>query len=42
MLVVKKEVEITLYPHGRVLMHPVSTKEDAHRLASELYSAVEM
>jgi len=40
MLVVKRDIELTLYPHGRILMHPVSTKEDAHRHASDLYSAV--
>ena len=40
MLVVKRDIELTLYPHGRILMHPVSTKEDAHRYASDLYSAV--
>jgi ArsR family metal-binding transcriptional regulator len=42
MLVVRKEVELTLYPHGRILMHPISTKEEAHRHASDLYSAVGM
>ncbi|MGB2582246.1 MAG: hypothetical protein WBD03_07240 [Thermoplasmata archaeon] len=40
MLVVKRDIELTLYPHGRILMHPVSTKEEAHRYASDLYSAV--
>ena len=40
MLVVKRDIELTLYPHGRILMHPVSTKEEAHRHASDLYSAV--
>jgi TATA-box binding protein (TBP) (component of TFIID and TFIIIB) len=42
MLVVRKEVELTLYPHGRILMHPVKTKEDAHRHAFKLYNAVGM
>jgi hypothetical protein len=40
MLVVKRDIELTLYPHGRILMHPVNTKEEAHRHASDLYSAV--
>ncbi len=40
MLVVKKEVEITLYPRGRLLMHPVSDRERAERIAKELYSAL--
>lgn len=40
MLVVKRDIELTLYPHGRILMHPVSTKEEAHRHASDMYSAV--
>ncbi len=42
MLVVKRGIELTLYPHGRILMHPVSTKEEAHRHASDMYSAVGM
>ena len=42
MLVVKRDIELTLYPHGRILMHPVSTKEEAHRYASDLYSTVGM
>jgi hypothetical protein len=37
MLVVKKEVEITIYPHGRLLIHPVDGRERAERLAKELY-----
>lgn len=37
MLVVKKGVEITVYPHGRLLMHPVKEREDAEKLAKELY-----
>ena len=40
MLVVKKRVEMTLYPHGRILMHPVDSKEEAHRMATELYAAL--
>jgi ArsR family metal-binding transcriptional regulator len=40
MLVVRKEVEMTLYPHGRILMHPVKTKEEASRMAQELYTSI--
>lgn len=40
MLVVKKGVEITVYPHGRLLMYPVSNREDAERIATELYSVL--
>ena len=40
MLVVKRDIELTLYPHGRILMHPVRTKEEAYRHASDLYSAI--
>ena len=40
MLVVRREVEMTLYPHGRILMHPVKAREDAHRHASDLYEAM--
>lgn len=42
MLVFRKGVEMTLYPHGRVLMHPVSSKEEASRIAEELYVALRM
>ena len=42
MLVVRKDVEMTLYPHGRVLIHPVSSKEDASRMAEELYATLHM
>jgi len=42
MLVLKKEVEITLYPHGRLLLYPVSERETAIRLARELYLALRM
>lgn len=38
MLVVKKEVEMSIYPHGRLLMHPVKERAVAERLAKELYS----
>lgn len=40
MLVVRKVHEITLYPHGRLLMHPVKDRETAERIARELYSAL--
>ena len=40
MLVVSKEIEMTLYPHGRILMHPVKTKEEASRIAQELYASI--
>ncbi len=40
MLVVRKDIEMTLYPHGRILMHPVKTKEEASRIAQELYAAI--
>lgn len=40
MLVVRKEVEVTLYPNGRLLMHPVRTKEHADRVAQEVYRLV--
>jgi len=40
MLVVKKTVEISIYPHGRLLMNPVSDRQEAERLAKELYAAL--
>ncbi len=40
MLVVKKGVEITVYPHGRLLMHPVKERAEAEKLAKELYGAL--
>lgn len=40
MLVVRKDIEMTLYPHGRILLHPVKTKEEASRIAQELYAAI--
>jgi ArsR family metal-binding transcriptional regulator len=40
MLVVRKDIEMTLYPHGRVLLHPVKTKEEANRIAQALYAAI--
>jgi len=40
MLVVRKGVEITVYPHGRLLIHPVKDRNDAVMLAQELYKAL--
>jgi len=37
MLVVKKGAEITIYPGGRLLMHPVKEREQAERLAKQVY-----
>ncbi|MCU0853248.1 MAG: hypothetical protein MUC90_08375 [Thermoplasmata archaeon] len=42
MLVVKKDIEMTLYPGGRLLMHPVKDKAEAGRLAMELYEDLGM
>jgi hypothetical protein len=42
MLVLRKEVEITLYPHGRLLLHPVKDREVALRVAGRLYSDLGM
>lgn len=40
MLVVKKEAEISIYPRGRLLMHPVSERDEAERIAKELYKVL--
>lgn len=40
MLVVKKEVEITIYPRGRLLMHPVKDRAEAERIAREVFHAL--
>lgn len=40
LLVVRKDVEITLYPRGRLLMHPVGSKERAEGLAKDLFIAL--
>ena len=40
LLVVRKDVEITLYPGGRLLMHPVGSKEQAEALAKTLFAAL--
>ncbi len=37
MLVVRKGVEITIYPAGRLLMHPVKDRDEAERLAKQVY-----
>jgi ArsR family metal-binding transcriptional regulator len=37
MLVVRKGVEISIYPKGRLLMHPVSDRDEAERIAKALY-----
>lgn len=42
MLVVKKKAEITIYPRGRLLMHPVADRQEAERLAKELYAILGM
>ena len=42
MLVVKKGEEITIYPRGRLLIHPVHARERAEELAKELYSVLGM
>lgn len=40
MLVLRRGIEITLYPHGRLLLHPVGDRETALRAAKELYTAL--
>jgi ArsR family metal-binding transcriptional regulator len=40
MLVVKKGAEITIYPRGRLLIHPVSERAEAERVANELFKAL--
>jgi len=42
MLVVRKGVEITVYPRGRLLMHPVKDREEAEGHAKAVYSALGM
>ncbi|MEM0343633.1 MAG: hypothetical protein QXU73_05225 [Thermoplasmata archaeon] len=42
MLVVRKGAEISVYPRGRLLMHPVRDRAEAERLAKELYAALGM
>ena len=40
MLVVKKGVEISIYPRGRLLMHPVNERDEAERIAKELFKVL--
>jgi TATA-box binding protein (TBP) (component of TFIID and TFIIIB) len=42
MLVAKKGAEVTVYPHGRLLMHPAKDKDEAERIARAVYSALGM
>ncbi len=42
MLVVRKVVEVTVYPHGRLLIHPVKDKALAERAADEVYHSLGM
>ena len=40
MLVVRKGVEITIYPGGRLLMNPVSSRDQAEEIAKQLFQAL--
>lgn len=40
MLVVRKGAEVTVYPHGRLLIHPAKDRAEAEGVARELYSAL--
>jgi len=42
MLVARKDSEVTVYPHGRLLMHPVKDRDEAERVAKAVYSALGM
>lgn len=42
MLVVRKGVEVTVYPHGRLLIHPAKDKGAAEEAARELYESLGM
>ena len=42
MLVVRKQVEITVYPHGRLLIHPAKDRAVAEDAARELYASLGM
>lgn len=42
MLIVRKGIEVTVYPHGRLLMHPVRDKTEAEKVAGALYAALGM
>ncbi|MDD1770413.1 MAG: hypothetical protein LUO79_04930 [Methanomassiliicoccales archaeon] len=42
MLIARKaKAEYTLYPNGRLLLHPASDKDEAKRTAEALYSTIE-
>ena len=41
MLTVSKDgLEITVYPHGRLLMHPIKDRNDAETQARNLYGVI--
>ena len=41
MLTVRKNgLEITVYPHGRLLMHPIKNRDDAETQARSLYVVI--
>lgn len=42
MLVVRKGAEVTVYPHGRLLIHPAKDKAAAEEAARALYSSLGM
>ena len=42
MLVVRKGLDVTVYPHGRLLIHPVKDKAQAERAADEVYHSLGM
>lgn len=42
MLVVRKGVEVTVYPHGRLLIHPAKDRAAAEEAARALYSSLGM
>lgn len=42
MLVVRKGAEVTVYPHGRLLMHPAKDKAEAESIAKAVYTALGM
>ncbi len=43
MLTMRKDgLEITVYPHGRLLMHPIKNRDDAEAQARSLYSVIEL
>ncbi|MBU1158725.1 MAG: hypothetical protein KKE24_05245 [Candidatus Thermoplasmatota archaeon] len=43
MLTVRKNgLETTVYPHGRLLMHPIKNRDDAETQARNLYGVIEL